>query len=551
MDMTTLVSWLIFSPLIGVFVVACMPAAQGHMVRKVGIGSTFLPLIGSIVLFVLYHQAQPTSFAQHVEWIAFTLPAMALDTSWAIQEVVVRIPYHVDVNGISLAFVLLTTIVTCMAAWSAIHIQKRLKTFFILLLLLQVGMLGVFCARDVMLFFLFFELTLVPMFFLIGIYGFYDRERAANTFLVYNGLGSALLLIAFVWLMATAGAHVSGGVLQFSSDYATISSYFRTGEALVDGGGELTHVAHPFTLSEGDRTALFLLLLLAFGIKLPIFPLHPWMLRVHGEAHPAVVMIHSGILLKMGAYGLIVFAYGWFPAEIHAWGTVLAVLGVINIVAGALMACVQQDIKQVLAYSSISHMGIVLLGLAAQNEIGVQGAVFQLVSHGFISALLFLIVGMLVARAHTTDLRQCGGLAQSMPFLSAMWMVAGMASLGLPGLSGFVGEWLSFVGLFQTMPVLTVIGCSGMVWAAVYMLRVILRVTYGERRVGMPTYSDVRLVEAVPLVVLVSMIVLLGVYPNVLNDTTEAAIRLVVQPLWELHQGNEPATVPPFIQGEG
>ncbi|UUZ82593.1 NADH-quinone oxidoreductase subunit M [Paenibacillus sp. P26] len=227
------------------------------------------------------------------------------------------------------------------------------------------------------------------------------------------------------------------------------------------------------------KWTVFLLLLVAFGIKLPIFPFHTWMLKVHTEAPPSIVMIHSGILLKMGAYGLIRFGILLFPKEATAWASVLAILGVINILYGAVLAFVQKEFKLVLAYSSISHMGIVLLGIAAFNTTGLEGAVFQLVSHGLISALMFLLVGSIYERTQTTELDHLGGLAKSIPFISGILLVSGMASLGPPGLSGFISEFLAFLGLFQTHPVITAVGTLGIILTAVYVLRGILGITYG------------------------------------------------------------------------
>jgi NADH-quinone oxidoreductase subunit M len=277
-------------------------------------------------------------------------------------------------------------------------------------------------------------------------------------------------------------------------------------------------------MGEGMQWTLFILLLVAFGIKLPVFPFHTWMLKVHKEAPPSVVMIHSGILLKMGAYGLIRFGLFLFPEQARECSTALAVLGVVNLLYGAILAFRQNEFKLVLAYSSISHMGIVLLGLAAMSEIGLQGAVFQLVSHGLISALLFLIVGSLYERTGTTELSELGGLARSMPFISGVLLVAGMASLGLPGLSGFVGEFLSLLGLFETMRWLTAAAALGIVLTAVYVLRSVLKITFGPQREEHTALKDARFVEALPMIVLLAFIVLLGCYPSALTDTVQLSV---------------------------
>ncbi|HZG74675.1 MAG TPA: NADH-quinone oxidoreductase subunit M, partial [Paenibacillus sp.] len=391
------------------------------------------------------------------------------------------------------------------------------------------GMLGVFLAQDLFLFFLFFETTLVPMFFLIGIYGLYEREKAANRFLVYNGLGSAFMLIAFLTLIATAGVAVpqteAGVSFILSGSYDAIYAALHGAESFVNYSGQIgPDMMNPFYLSEGQRTFVFFLILLAFGIKLPIFPFHTWMLRVHTEAPPSIVMIHSGVLLKMGAYGLLKFGVFLFPGQATKWAFLIAVLGVVNILYGAALAFVQKEFKLVLAYSSISHMGIVLLAVAAMNGIGVQGAVFQMVSHGLISALMFLLVGSLYERTSSTELSAMGGFAKSMPFMSGMLLVAGMASLGLPGLSGFVSEFLAFLSLFDTMPVVTAIGCLGIILAAAYVLRGVLKITFGPAKEASLGYKDARWVEAIPMIALAAFIFLIGLYPAVLSEPLQTTI---------------------------
>ena len=281
------------------------------------------------------------------------------------------------------------------------------------------------------------------------------------------------------------------------------------------------------------RWSIFLLLLIAFGIKLPIFPFHTWMLKVHAEAPPSIVMIHSGILLKMGAYGLLRFGIFMFPGEAKDWAVVLAILGVVNILYGAVLALVQKEFKLVLAYSSISHMGIVLLGIASFNEIGLQGAMIQLVSHGLISALLFLIVGSLYERTGSTQLGDLGGLARSLPFISGILLTAGMASLGLPGLSGFVGEFLSLLGLFDSMRIITAVAVLGVILTAVYVLRSILGITFGPMSERYTALRDARLIEAVPMITLLAFILLIGIYPAVLTEPMKHGFDALLQQINE------------------
>ncbi|MBO9599328.1 MAG: NADH-quinone oxidoreductase subunit M, partial [Cohnella sp.] len=325
------------------------------------------------------------------------------------------------------------------------------------------------------------------------------------------------MLLSFLLLIATLGFSATDTQVVFSGNYDVLLANLTDPQALANLSAEQVG-AQEFLLNDNMRWGAFILLLIAFGIKVPIFPFHTWMLRVHTEAPPSIVMIHSGILLKMGVYGLIRFGAFLFPEQLHDWSTVIAILGVINILYGAIIACVQREFKLVLAYSSISHMGIVLLGIASLEEVGLQGAIYQSVSHGLISALLFLIVGSLYERTNTTQLDELGGLAKSVPFMSGILLVGGLASLGLPGLSGFVGEFLSFLGLFGSMKWITAIGVLGILFAAIYVLRSILRITYGGTPEAFENIKDARFIEALPMIALAALIVLLGVYPSILTD---------------------------------
>jgi len=512
---------IVLSPLLGVLILLFMPQDKSRAMKVIAIASTVLTLGLVTWMYAAYdYSGKGTAYEENVRWINIALnKEFMIEQGFASYSI--QFNYHLAMDGISLLLVLLTAVVSVMAALASFHIKKRTKMYFILFLLLEVGMFGVFMARDLFLFFLFFEVTLVATYFLIGIWGYGGRERAANKFLIYNGFGSALMLIAFVLLIATAGFTIdtaanAQGHYMYSGSLSTIMQNLLDPNSYVNMNPE--QMTSAFFMSEGMKTTIFVLLLVAFGIKLPFFPFHTWMLKVHNEAPPAVVMIHSGILLKMGAYGLIRFALFLFPHQAESWSTTLAILGVVNILYGAVLALVQREFKLVLAYSSISHMGVVLLGLSALNEIGLQGAMYQMISHGFISALFFLIVGSLYERTRTTQLDELGGLARSMPFMSGILLIAGLGSLGLPGLSGFVGEFLSFLGLFSTMKVVAVVGALGIILGAVYVLRGVLGITYGpmeDRYIGI---RDARLIEAVPMIALTALIVLLGVYPTILID---------------------------------
>ncbi|QHT63481.1 NADH-quinone oxidoreductase subunit M [Paenibacillus lycopersici] len=517
-----ILSLITFSPLLGLLVVLFLPKHRSRWIKVTAITATLLPLLLSLWLYADYDSVKGgKAYEETATWISTSLDKTAVGE---VGSYTLQFQYHMGVDGLSMPLLLLTTIVGTMAALASVHIKKRWKSFYIWFLLLEVGMIGVFLARDVFLFFVFFEMTLIPMFFLIGIWGYMNREQAANKFLLYNGIGSAIMLLAFVLLVATAGFRADlqpneqQTHLTFSGSYEVISSNLADKDAYVNMPQLSQGSDNPLYMSDRMHWVIFLLLLIAFGIKLPVFPFHTWMLKVHAEAPPSVVMIHSGVLLKMGAYGLLRFGVFMFPDVTKDWATALAILGVVNILYGAVLALVQEEFKLVLAYSSISHMGIVLLGIASLNEVGLHGAIIQLVSHGFISALLFLIVGSIYERTGSTELRHLGGLARSMPFLSGVLLAAGMASLGLPGLSGFVGEFLSLLGLFDSMRAITAIAVVGVILTAIYVLRSVLGITFGAIPERFAAVRDVRLVEAVPMIALLAFIVLIGIYPAVLTD---------------------------------
>jgi NADH-quinone oxidoreductase subunit M len=277
-------------------------------------------------------------------------------------------------------------------------------------------------------------------------------------------------------------------------------------------------------ISSAAKFGLFFALLIAFGIKLPIVPLHSWQLRMHAQAPIPVVMIHSGILLKIGAYGLIRFGLGIFPEQFKSVAVLLAVLGVINLLYGAFLAFVQNEFKLMLAYSSVSHMGIILMGLAALNTAGIQGAIFQMISHGLISALLFFLVGAIYERTGTTEITSLGGLAKGLPLIGGFLLATAMGNLGLPGMSGFVSEFSAFLGLFKVMPVIAAVGTLGIIMTAAYMLRAVLALTFGQANREFTGVVDLKGREYVPVLVLMFLIVLIGVYPSVLSSPLHATL---------------------------
>ncbi|UAC47907.1 NADH-quinone oxidoreductase subunit M [Bacillus aquiflavi] len=488
-------SVLVFSPLLGILILMFVPKTQEATIKLIGFFATLPALILSLFAFFKYRAGTDLAdFSYSTSWIQF-FGVKGSDESFSIN-------YELAVDGFSLIMIVLTAIITTLSAVAAIYIKKEWKGYFMLFLLLEVGMLGVFSAQNLILFFLFFEITLIPTFFLIGKWGYFEKEKAAFSFLIYNGLGSAILLIVIMVLFAQTGTTNIEGLKEIlgSSDY----------------------------FSDSFKLGLLIALLIAFGVKLPIFPLHSWMLRVHVQAPPAIVMIHSGILLKIGAFGIIRFGIGLFPEQFTSLAVLIAILGVVNLLYGAFFAFVQTDFKMVLAYSSVSHMGIVLIGLAALNEAGIQGAIFQVVSHGLISALLFFLVGVFYERVNTTLFPNLGGLAKGMPLMSGFLLAGAMASLGLPGMSGFVSEFMAFLGLFKEMPIIAAIGVIGIVMTAVYLLRAVLSITYGKANRDFQGVSDIRSIEIFPVVILLALTILIGVYPSVLSQPLQTTLETIM-----------------------
>jgi NADH-quinone oxidoreductase subunit M len=498
MNETYLLSLLVFSPIIGIIIIGFVPKAQEQTLKLVGFLATLPSLLLAFVLYIYYlNGTDLASFSEKLAWFGI----MGKGQPFSVD-------YELGINGLSLVMIILTAVLSTLAAIASIHIKKEWKGYFILFLFLEIGMLGVFAAENLILFFLFFEVTLVAMFFLIGKWGYFEKEKAAFRFLIYNGIGSAFLLIVIMILLARTG---TTNIQAIVSLMASPSGTIPTGD-----------------LSSELRYGLLIALLVAFGIKLPIFPLHTWMLNVHVQAPPSIVMLHSGVLLKIGAFGLIRFGLGFFPEEFSSISWLIALLGVINLLYGAFLAFIQTDFKMVLAYSSISHMGIVLIGLGSLNAAGIQGAIFQVVSHGLISALLFFLIGVLYERVGTSQIDKLGGLAKVMPITAGFLLAGALASLGLPGMSGFVSEFMAFLGLFKTMPVLAAVGAIGIIMTAVYLLRAVLNVTYGKKGQSYENTYDITKVELVPVLVLVGFIVLIGVYPNVLTQPLQLVLEKIV-----------------------
>jgi len=466
----------------------------------------FLPLAGAFLLFVFMRKADAAS----IRWATFLVMLLGfaaslklffdydgqstrtmqfLQTTPWIEEY--GIFYKVGLDGMSLLLFLLTTFLGPLAvlcSWNSV--TESVKAYHISLLLLQTAMLGAFASLNLFLFYIFWEAMLIPMYFIIGIWGGPRRIYAAVKFFLYTLAGSLLMLVAILYLY-----------FQYHTQFGTYSFDLY----------DLYRVQLPM----GTGILLFLVFGLSFAIKVPMFPFHTWLPDAHVEAPTAGSVILAGVLLKMGTYGFLRFSIPLFPEAAHACAPLIGVLAVIGIIYGALVAMVQPDLKKLVAYSSVSHLGFVMLGLAVLNTAGVEGSVIQMVNHGLSTGALFILVGMIYERRHTRMIADFGGIARSMPVYAAFFMIVTLSSIGLPGLNGFVGEFLILLGAFQKNVPLAVLAASGVILAAVYMLWMFKRALFGpldkeENR----SLADLTPREIATLVPLVVLIVWIGVYPQ-------------------------------------
>jgi len=429
----------------------------------------FFPALGALALLLLRGDdhvwirrlALTISIAEFLLSLLL-IPGVPLGTAgYQLEEFArwIHVPpinYHLGVDGISLFLVILTTFLTLIsviASWKSI--EHRVKEFFVMLLMLEVGVIGVFFALDLFLFFLFWEVMLIPMAFLIGIWGHERRIYAAVKFVLYTMTGSILMLVGIIWLYNATGTF----------DLPKIQQLLQSGALALPARTEMI---------------LFLAFFLAFAIKVPLFPLHTWLPDAHVEAPTAGSVILAGVLLKLGTYGMIRFCLPLFPNASRRFAPAVAVLAIIGIIYGALVALVQPNLKKLVAYSSVSHLGFVVLGIFAFNPISMQGAVFQMLAHGISTGALFLLVGMLYDRRHTFEISEYGGLATPMPKLAAFFLFVALSSLGLPMLNGFVGEYLILLGTYQVHWNWAAWAASGVILSACYLLWSYQRVFFGE-----------------------------------------------------------------------
>jgi NADH-quinone oxidoreductase subunit M len=479
---------LIVMPVVGAIVVALLPRRRIELVLPVGVGMSLIPLAVAGFLFAAFETGE--AGFQFVEQAVWYEP-------WGIS-------WSLGVDGISLPLVVLTTLLVPIALAASTSISHRLKEFVAYTLALEAGLIGVFLALDLFLFFVFFEAILVPMYFIIGIWGGERRVYAAIKFFLYTAFGSALLLAAIIGL-AILNSQQTGAPSFAFSDLANLD------------------------LSVGTERLLFAAFALAFAIKVPVFPFHTWLPDAHVEAPTAGSVLLAGVLLKLGTYGLLRFNLGLFPQASVDMVPVLAVLAVIGIIYGAVVAIVQPDLKKLVAYSSVSHLGFIVLGTFALTSGGLAGGVVQNINHGITTGALFLLVGMIYDRRHTKQIADFGGLAKVMPIYSGIFLFTAFASIGLPGLNGFVGEFMVLVGSFPTLPVYVIVAAVGVVLAAVYLLWAYERTFTGPLdKPENEKLVDLSVREVALLAPLVVLMVLLGLYPRVLLDRVEPSTEAVL-----------------------
>ncbi len=522
-----ILSWMTFLPILGMVVVLLLPKEQRDAIRWTSLAVTVIQVVLAVVIFSRFDRglAGVTSqagmqFVEKAPWIDIK------SVAWFGR---IHIEYLVGIDGISVVMVLLTALVSCIATISSWPIEKSIKGYYALLLLLNTGMMGVFVSLDFFLFYVFWEVMLLPMYFLIGVWGGPRREYAAIKFFLYTLFGSVLMLLAMLALYFSVNVYIDpAGTIYSVTEAAKVG--FRGLERIYTFN--MTAMMDPANFTPGSLLAGFHTtwrylaygaLFIGFAIKVPLFPFHTWLPDAHVEAPTPISVILAGVLLKMGTYGMLRISFPIFPDAMRHFSWELALLGVISMVYGALVAMAQTDFKKLIAYSSVSHMGIVVLGMASMNTQGMTGAVFQMFNHGTITAMLFLIVGVIYDRAHTRGINEFGGLMNQMPRYAAAMTVAFFAALGLPGLSGFISETFSLLGAFQTFQTLTIIGAVTIVLTAGYMLWVLQRVFLGTLPEKWKNLTDMNGRETLMLASLGVVVIFCGIYPapvlNLMNSS--------------------------------
>jgi NADH-quinone oxidoreductase subunit M len=485
-------SSIVFLPVIGAILIAFIPRLSNGVIKRIAVVFTAVPLIRAIALFLEFDKSAGMAgiiqFEEKVSWI----PAINAN-------------FHLGVDGLSLPMILLTAFLGLMVVFISWKVHDRVREYFAWLLLLETSILGVFCSLDLLLFFIFWEIEVIPMYFLISKWGTGRRDYSAMKYVLYTLFGSALML---------------AGIL--SLYYATHSL------SMVD----ITQGGLAMVQSVMPAAPIFFLLLAGFAVKLPVFPLHTWLPDAHTDAPTAGSVMLAGALIKMGGYGMMRVCVGIFPDVAREYALLLVVLAVVSILYGAAVTLRQNDLKRLIAYSSVSHMGFVLLGIFALGEVSLTGASLQMFSHGLLTGLLFAMAGLTMHNVEERDLRKLGGLARQVPVIAIVFSIAGLGSLGLPLTSGFAAEFITFAGSFSStvvggIQVWTILAVLGVVVAAGYILWTLQRTFYGPVLEQYDGVKDADALEKVYMFAFVALILLVGIYPAILTNV----IKLGVAPL--------------------
>jgi NADH-quinone oxidoreductase subunit M len=497
-----LLNSILWLPFIGILGILFIPKNNHNAIRWTALITTLVTFIFTLVLYSKFD----TSVAGMQEQFSVHLP-------WIKQF---NINYSLAVDGISMPMILLTGLLFFLCIMSSWTITKSVKAYFALLLMLESTVFGVFMAMDFFLFYVYWEVMLLPMFFLIGIWGGENREYAAVKFFLYTFFGSIVMLVGIIAL------------------YYQVGSF----DILAMHGGKFTDLTVKMFGSEFAFNKIFFwAMFLGFAIKVPVFPFHTWLPHAHVQAPTAVSVILAGVLLKMGTYGFLRIAFPIFPAATVEYSTIIAILGVISVLYGAFCAMAQDDVKKLVAYSSVSHMGFVMLGLAAMTTQGMNGAVLQMFNHGTSTAMMFLMIGVIYERSHhrwivrPDGTKGYGGIASHMPKYTTVFIIAMFASLGLPGLSGFISEALIFLGIYKKFTTITVIAVLGLLIGAAYLLWMFKRMFFGEPSEEVKSYSDMNAREIAYMVPLCIAVIVFGIYPSPILNIMKASVGALVETL--------------------
>ncbi|NDR56388.1 NADH-quinone oxidoreductase subunit M [Aliiruegeria sabulilitoris] len=485
----------------------------------------FLPLIAALIL-ALFLRGEDEAAQRNAKWLALIATSATLfislflffgfdatDTGFQFvedREWLLGLKYKMGVDGISILFVMLTTFLMPLTIGACWGVKTRVKEYMIAFLMLETLMLGVFTALDLVLFYLFFEAGLIPMFLIIGIWGGKERIYAAFKFFLYTFLGSLLMLVAMIAMYVDAG----------TTDIPTLMKHTFASETFPVLGIQVVG---------GLQTLLFLAFFASFAVKMPMWPVHTWLPDAHVQAPTAGSVILAAVLLKMGGYGFLRFSLPMFPVGSEVMSTFVLWMSAIAIVYASLVAMAQEDMKKLIAYSSVAHMGYVTMGIFTVNQQGLDGAIFQMISHGFVSAALFLVVGVVYDRMHTRDIAAYGGLMERMPVYALIFMLFTMANVGLPGTSGFVGEFLTLMAIFQVNTWVAVVATSGVIFSACYGLWLYRRVMLGQLiKESLKSIKDMDKREKAIFAPLVVMTLLLGVYPALVTDIIGPSVEALI-----------------------